>query len=553
MKQLSLTFFIFFSFIFCFFYIGAQNNIMPHLQKQGSATQLIVQGNPFLMLGGELHNSSTSSAAFMLPIWQQMKDKNLNTVIAATSWELIEKEQGKFDFTLIDSIVSGARDKGLHLIIIWFGSWKNGGSTYMPSWVKKDFTKYPRVKNSLNKTLEILSPFSDATCNADAAAFKAMMKHIRLIDEKEQTVIMVQVENEVGVLNATRDFSEAANKEFIAPVPKELLAYLLKNKDNLSPALNAVWKANGSKLKGNWESIFGKGFYDKNADWKTPFFYTEELFMAYQYAQYIGKIAAAGKQEYALPMFVNAWQKQPDGAYPGKYPSGGPLPNVMDMWRAGAPAIDMIVPDIYIPQFKWVCEQYHTLGNPLLIPETRGGALGAARAFYAFSAHDAMCFSAFGIDGDYLVDNELKEGYAVLDQLKQLILKNQGTGNIKGVLLDTSDQVQNITLGGYKIEIKLQTWPVKNLLAGAIIINTAPDEFIVSGKGFDVLFIPIMPAYLPLAAIDFVDEGTFKDGVWTKGRRLNGDETHTSTFSGNGLKFPLPNYSIQHVKLYRYK
>lgn len=531
----------------------AQHITIPHLQKQGSATQIIVRGKPFLMLAGELHNSSTSNPAFMRPMWQQMKTKNLNTVIAAASWELIEKEQGKFDFTLIDSMVLGARDKGLHLIIIWFGSWKNGGSTYMPAWVKKDFNKYPRVKDSANKTLEILSTFSDATCNADAAAFKAMMKHIRLIDEKEQTVIMVQVENEVGILNSKRDFCAGADSAFNSPVPKELISYLSKNKNNLTPALSTVWKANGAKMQGNWEAIFGKGFYAKNMDWKTPFYYTEELFMAYQYAKYIGKIAAAGKEEYAVPMFVNAWQKQPDGAYPGKYPSGGPLPNVVDMWRAGAPAIDMIVPDIYIDQFKWVCEQYHTPGNPLLIPETRGGALGAARAFYAFGAHDAMCFSPFGIDGDYLVDNELKESYEVLGQLKELILKYQGTGKMTGVLLDTTEQVQSLVLGGYKIEFKLQSWPVKNMLAGAIIINTAPDEFMVAGKGFDVLFTPEIKGDLPLAAIDFVDEGIFKNGQWIKGRRLNGDETHTSTFSGNGLKFPLPNYSIQQVKLYRYK
>ena len=541
--------------IFIFFCLNtlAQKKSIPYLQKQGNATQLIVKGKPFLMLAGELHNSSTSNAAFMRSIWQQMKDKNLNTVIAAASWELVEKEQGKFDFTLIDSMVLGARDQGLHLIIIWFGSWKNGGSTYMPSYIKKDFKKYPRVKDALNKTLEILSPFSDETCSADAAAFRAMMKHIRSIDEKEQTVIMVQVENEVGVLNAPRDFSEAANKQFSAPVPKEIITYLSKNNNNLMPALTAVWQANGAKTQGNWEAVFGKGSYNKNADWKTPFYYTEELFMAYQYAKYIGKIAAAGKEEYALPMFVNAWQKQPEGAYPGKYPSGGPLPDVMDMWRAGAPAIDMIVPDIYIPQFKWVCEQYHQLGNSLLIPETRGGELGAARAFYAFGAHDALCFSPFGIDGDYLIDDHLKESYKQLQQLKELILQNQGKGTMTGVLLDTTEQVQNIQLGGYKIEVKLQTWPVKNKMAGAIIINAAPDEFIIAGKGFDVLFTPVLPADLPLAAIDFVDEGTFRDGIWIKGRRLNGDETHTSTFSGSGLKFPLPNYSIQQVKLYRYK
>ncbi len=552
MKQLLrlIIFYCLFNSCFCAF---AQNNNIPHLKTQGNATQLIVRGKPFLMLAGELHNSSTSNAAFMRPIWQQMKDKNLNTVIAAASWELVEKEQGKFDFTLIDSMVYGARSQGLHLIIIWFGSWKNGGSTYMPSWIKKEYTTYARVKNASNKTLEILSPFSDASCNADAAAFKAMMKHIRLTDEKEQTVIMVQVENEAGVLNSARDYSDSANIKFNASIPNEVFTYLSKNKNNLTPALNTAWKANGTKLQGNWEAVFGKGLYDKSADWKTPFYYTEELFMAYHYAKYIGKIAAAGKAVYPLPMFVNAWQKQPDGAYPGKYPSGGPLPDVMDMWRCGAPAIDMVVPDIYIPQFKWVCEQYHTPGNPLLIPETRGGALGAARAFYAFAKYDAMCFSPFGIDGDYLIDEDMKECYKQLQQLKELILQHQGNGSMTGVLLDTINQVQQIQSGGYKIEVKLQTWPVKNGMAGAIIINTAPDEFIIAGKGFDVLFTPIITAELPLAAIDFVDEGNFENGIWIKGRRLNGDETHTSTFSGNGLKFPLPNYSIQHVKLYRYK
>ena len=533
--------------------LTAQTSTIPHLQKQGTATQLIVQGKPFLMLGGELHNSSTSDVAYMQPIWQKMKDKKLNTVIAGVSWELIEKEKGVFNFTLVDSMLQGARAQGLHLILIWFASWKNGGSTYMPSWIKKDVAAYPRVKDSANKTLEILSAFSDVTCKADAAAFKALMQHIRNIDAEEQTVIMVQVENEVGILNSKRDYSDAANKAFTAPIPKILATYLSTNKEKLTPALYDVWKANGFTTTGNWETVFGKGAYDNMADWKQYFYYTEELFMAYQYATYIGKVAAAGKEAYAIPMFVNAWQKQPDTRYPGKYPSGGPLPQVLDMYRAAAPAIDMIVPDIYMPQFKWVCEQYHAMGNPLLIPETRGGALGAARAFYAFGAHDAMCFSPFGIDGDYLVDEELTKSYEVLHQLKDIILQNQGKGTMAGILIDTAQQVQQLTLGGYNIEAKLQTWPVKSGIAGAIIINTAPDEFLVAGKGMEIFFIPATPGKLPLAAIDFADEGTYVNGKWVAGRRLNGDETNTSTFSGVGLKLPLPDYSIQQVKLYRYK
>ena len=531
----------------------SQSSTTPHLQKQGNATHLIVKGNPFLILGGELHNSSTSAVDYMQPIWQKMKDKNLNTVIAGVSWELLEKEKGIFDFTLVDSMIYGARNKGLHLIIIWFASWKNGGSTYMPSWVKNDIATFPRVKNENNKTQEILSAFSEASCLADANAFKHLMQHIKAIDEKEQTVIMVQVENEVGILNGKRDYSVAASAAFNAPIPKELANYLTKNKEKLSPELFAVWKENGFKTTGNWEALFGKGKYDSSADWKTLFYYTEELFMAYEYAKYIGKVAAAGKREYAIPMFVNAWQKQPDTRYPGKYPSGGPLPQVIDMWRAGAPAIDLIAPDIYMPQFKWVCEQYHRMGNPLLIPETRGGALGAARSFYAFGALDAMCFSPFGIDGDYLIDEDLTRAYSILDQLKNLILDNQGKGTMTGVIMDSSAAIQQVELGGYIFTASLQSWPVKSRDAGAIIINTAPNEFIIAGKGMDILFTPLVPGDLPLAAIDFADEGTFINGQWKPGRRLNGDEIHTSTFDGNGLKFPLPDYSIQHLKIYRYK
>ncbi len=504
------------------------------------------------MLCGELHNSSTSDVAFMRPLWQLMADKNLNTVVAPVSWELIEKEKGKFDFSLVDSMINGARAHGLHLVIIWFASWKNSASTYMPLWVKKDIDKYPRVKDQSGKTLEILSAFGEASCEADAAAFKALMKHIRETDEQYQTVVMVQVENEVGILNSNRDYSVTANKAFANAIPKELSNYLTANKDKLVPELSAVWKTAGAKASGNWEEIFGKSsFNDK--DWKAFSYYTEELFMAYHYAKYIGRVAAAGKEEYPIPMFVNAWLKQPDSGWPGKYPSGGPLPQVMDMWRAGAPAVDMIVPDIYMPLFEWVCEQYHRMGNPLLIPETRGGNIGAARAFYVFGQYDAMCFSPFGIDGDYRVDNPLTESYSVLNQLKELILQHQGTGTMAGILIDSSMTVRNFDLGGYHIEARLSTWPVKSTIAGGIVINTGPDEFIVAGKGLDLMFTLNDKKDFSFPAIDFADEGSFKEGKWTAGRRLNGDEVHTSTWSGTGLKFSNASYSIQHIKLYRYK
>jgi hypothetical protein len=545
-----------FFFFLAFFVAGArgwsQSNALPHLQKQGSATQLVVDGRPFLMLCGELHNSSTSDLAYMRPLWPLLAEKKLNTVIAPVSWELVEKEKGKFDFMLVDSMITGARRQGLRLVIIWFASWKNGASTYMPGWVKKDGDTYPRVKDQSGKTLEILSAFNDASCEADAAAFRALMKHIRETDQAFQTVVMVQVENEVGVLGANRDYCATADKAFNNPVPKELITYLTVHRENLVPELLAAWKAAGAKTSGNWEAVFGKSVLNEK-DWKAFSYYTEELFMAYQYAKYIGRVAAAGKEEYPIPMFVNAWLKQPDTPWPGKYPSGGPLPQVMDMWRAAAPAIDMIVPDIYMPYFDWACDQYHRKGNPLLIPETRGGALGAARALYAFAQYDAMCFSAFGIDGDYRIDRSLAESYEVLSQLKDLVSQHQGKGSMAGILIDSATAVQSFDLGGYHMEARLASWPVKSSIAGGLIIHTGDDEFMIAGKGFDLIVTSADKTGLPFVAIDFADEGSFKEGKWTAGRRLNGDEVQNSTWSGTGFRFPAAAYSIQHVKLYRYK
>ena len=238
----------------------------PHLEKQGTATRLVVENKPFLMISGELHNSTCGGFEYMRPVWKHMAEKNLNSVIASVSWELVETEPGRYDFSLVDSIIEGARKEDLKLALIWFGSWKNSGSIYMPSWIKKDYQKYPRVKDENGKPLEILSTFGEASCEADAEAFAALMKHIKEVDSFRQTVIMMQVENEIGILdlsagtpnNARRDFNEAANKAFNSQVPKELMEYLTIHKESLFPELYKVWSSNGFKTDGTWEEIFGK-------------------------------------------------------------------------------------------------------------------------------------------------------------------------------------------------------------------------------------------------------------------------------------------------------
>jgi beta-galactosidase GanA len=533
---------------------------IPHLEKHGTATRLVVGGKPLLLLAGELHNSTCGGFESMRPVWKRLARKNLNAVIATVSWELIEPVEGEFDFALVDSAIAGAREAHLTLVLIWFGTWKNAGSVYIPSWVKENSAKYPRAEDEFGKPLEILSAFGDASCDADARAFGALMRHLREVDGKKHTVAMIQVENEAGVLdhqgktpgNARRDFSPPAEAAYKGNVPQPLMDYLLKHKDGLFPELCAAWGAHGFRTSGAWEEVFGRSeFRPEPENWQFYSYYTEELFSAWNYAEYIGKVAAAGKKEYPLPMYANAWLKQPYSYWPGRYPSGGPLPQVLDVWRAAAPSIDFVAPDIYMDQFRWVCQEYTRSDNPLFIPETRGGELGAARALYAFGEFDAGCFSPFGIDGERHEENDpLDESYSVLQSLSPLILANQGIGTMKGLLVDTQSPVQRVELGEYFIEARLAE-PNSPAVAGGLIIQTGPQEFIAAGKGLDVYFVPKRDSVR--IGINAADEGTFREGKWVWERRLNGDEVHASTFDGTGLKFRVERCTIQKVTLYSYR
>jgi hypothetical protein len=558
----------------------AQKIAIPHLEKTGNTTQLIVQGKPFLILGGELHNSSTSGAAYMRPLWEQMKQKNLNTVIAPAYWELIEPQEGKFDFSLVDSMIYGARKQNVHLVILWFGSWKNGYSMYVPAWVKNDTKRFPRVKNKKGESFVVLSALSEASMKADAKAFKMLMQHIRVIDEKYQTVITAQIENEVGLFYEPRDYCEEAVKAYEQGVPADLMNYLVANKGKLQPELDSAWKVNGYKTSGSWEDVFGKSVVDKE-NWKTLSYLAEELFTVYHYSKYIGQVAAAGKEAYPIPMYVNAWIKQPRMGPPSKYPSGGPIPHTLDVWRANAPAIDFIAPDIYvaIPEARYTIEQYHRPGNPVFIPEFKPGAASASLAFWTYAQHDAISFSPFGIDETKPEDDPITKTYTALSQVKDLILQNQGKGTMAGIYVDTLSKSQSIELNGYTVKVNLSqpmfapaggevaglsSSDKKVTSAGGIVFATGPDEFIIVGKDFSATFAPLnADAQKPKIDIEYMDEGSFVNGKWITTRRLNGDEGtgggdygfgFNKGFSGMFRFQPSSagNYNIVKFKLYRY-
>lgn len=525
--------------------IAGQSNAdagIPHLERRGGTSQLIVDGKPFLALGGELYNNSATSLDYLKPIWPRLQAMHLNTVLAPVSWALLEPEEGKFDYTLVDGVIQAARANSLHLVLLWFGSWKNTWSSYAPGWVKRDYRRFARVQLRNGAGTERLSPFSDACREADARAFAALLRRIREVDGTAHTVLMIQVENEVGVIPDPRDYSGEATKAYDGPVPRELMEYLERHKESLDWELRAKWQAAGWRSAGNWEAVFGAG----------PA--TEDLFMAWQYARYSGKVAEAGKREYNLPMYANAALIRPDYA-PGQYNSGGPLPHSMDIWKAGAPQLDFLAPDIYFELKKWTA-RYVRADNPLFIPEAQGGAQGAANVFYAIGDKKAFGFAPFGIDGAG-GGSDLARSYDMLSQLSPLILEDQAKGRVAGVLLEELTPSQKVRMNGYVLNVAgggpRRFAPgepgVANAAPGmaphAIFVAAGADEFYMAGSGVTITFAVDAPGP-ELVGLATVEEGKFVDGRWVKERTFAGDDT------GQGNSVSLRG-NILRVVVYRYR
>jgi hypothetical protein len=484
---------------------------LPHLKTTGGITRLIVHNKPFIMLAGEVNNSACSSLKYMEPIWSRLKALNLNTVIGTVPWELVEPEENKFDFTLVDGLIRDARKHDLKLVLIWFGTWKNTWSTYVPAWVKKDTIRFPRLHTKPDIYSGALSAFGKESFRADAKAFAALMRHIKEIDSRDNTVIMMQVENETGV-HTSRDRSPLAEHEFQKKVPDALMDYLKKRGDACIPELKNMMASTGNIKQGTWQEVFGYG--------------ADEVFMGWHIASYVEEVAKAGKQEYDLPMYVNAWL-DPDFSTSLKpdYPSGGPVSKIFDVWRAAAPSIDFFAPDIYLDDFKKVCEQYTQADNPLFIPEAKRDVRAAANVFYALGQHQALGFSPFKIDVNQ-PDDPLGKSYGTLLGFLPFLSEHQNSNNSIGLLCSNTEK-ETVELGGYRIEIEYtqkREIEKKQPEAAGLILHTHAGEFYVVGFGIKVNFLPLPNDSAIQVEYLINEEGIFKDGQWIPGRKMNGDE-----------------------------
>lgn len=544
------------------------------LRTHGDAVQLMVDGKPFLVLGGELGNSSAACPQDIEANFAKLNRMGLNTVLVPAYWDLTEPVEGEFDFSLTDKVLEEARRNDLKVVFLWFGAWKNSMSCYAPLWFKKDVKKYPRAYTKEGKPLEIASAFSENVFQADCHAFKAWLGHVAEADKDHGTVIMVQIENEIGMLEDARDHSREAERHFRSQVPEGLMTFLDEHVDELHPYMKDKWSANGRKMKGTWTEIFGNDIY------------ADEIFMAWHYAKYVERMAQAARGIYDVPLYVNAAMNS-RGRKPGEYPSAGPLAHLKDIWHAAAPSIDFLSPDLYDNGFKdWVA-QYDLDDNPLFIPETKHMQNNGVRAFYVFGEHDAIGISPFAIeDGSDQQGTPFVEGYEKLREIMPLIAEWQGKGAMWGLLFDQEDKERIIVDGDLTLTCRHNftlpwdpratdgsVWPE----GGGIIIRLAEDEYVVAGNGIVVEFAKTSEKAQAevrkalgedgFAASGSSDTSELKkwkgtrcglgsvdevavneDGSFTYIRRLNGDQDH----QGRHVRISVGDYKTLHVKLYEY-
>jgi beta-galactosidase GanA len=511
----------------------------PHIKMENGAGQLIVNGQPFLILGGELGNSSAGTAAEADVILPKVAGMHVNTVLMPVAWEQIEPKEGSFDFAIVDHWIETARQNNIHLVLLWFGSWKNAFSNYAPAWVKADPRRFPRAEAADGRPLEILSTLSPEARRCDSRAFTALMRYVREKDSAQQTVLMVQVENEVGYLGiGGRDRSPEANRLFHEAVPATLMRCLTTARLHFSPELASHFSEHGR----NWSEVFGEA--------------ADEVFMAWNYATYIEAVAHAGKGEYALPMYANAQLPAPQERA-GEYPSGGPHPYYLEVWRAAAPSLDFYSPDIYWPNFEYWVQRYQVQGNAVFIPEARMDA-APFNAIYAYGQAGAFGFSPFAIEnlatakkGDES-QPALVRVYELLDSIRDLLPPAQAAGTARALVLHGAGlrPTQTVALGGYLFEATLaRTWPARTLATddGAILIlQASSDEFYVLGSGLTVSVSRDPDVDGGIAGIANVEEVSRSSGQWVIEKRLNGDQTN----QGRQLLLDPHRASIYRVRLY---
>ncbi len=493
-----------------------QKKSLPKIREYQGYSTLFVDEKPFVVLGGEIHNSAASDEAYMdTEVWPNLRNMGMNSVIAPIYWECIEPEKDSFDFATVDFLLEQAEREDMKLILLWFGLWKNSESMYVPGWMKRDKETYFVTRKHNGEGMTTISPFCQAAIERDKKAFCRLMEYLKENDTK-QSVIMIQVENEIGLLGTERDYSSEAERIFAEKVPEQ------------------VEEAFG--VKGSWQEAFGTD--------------AGEYFMAWGFAKAVEEIAGAGQAIYGLPMYANAWLEQ----FPwraGTYPSGGPVMKVSKMWKLMAPSLFTLAPDIYVPTVPEVMEEYAREDNPLFIPEVRKDAVAAAYAMYAVFGCHGIGFCPFGIEelqmdpakiekipmevmmalnidpSAFEIEGSaayLRRSYELITQLLPLYYQLRNAEVVQAyVRKDPRELGTLLHFKNYDVQVKYSRKESYKPEAGGVIFQTGEDEFVVAGMVSSLEFMSKLGVNEKVEIVR-LEEGSFVDGKWKRGRILNGDE-----------------------------